>query len=372
MKDVFRYTMPSDAGKGVVTITYQTTVVSKENAKAAGIYDTQWVNNTFTVNGKDKQTTGDVPFEEKPGPTKTVTPADGDTQIEGNNAGTTGWQPGQILTYTITFGDQSMQMNNRHIYDEMTNLQSLVNDAREEENAVVNVTAKKKVNDAFEDVSFDLTATNGGLAWYESAYSTDNKTVINYTIPDVNNGSNGTVIPGTSDYMPELYGPLTITYKTKVLSQQETEDLGLYGNQSISNSVTINGKTSTTIGDVPFEDQQNHTPKLLKTAYYDENTGVPVFYEESWYTEHRETVGKYATFTPPTGVKAGVDVAGRSVTWTIKVDRDSKDNSTFPLTDVSVEEMVGFSTEQVNDNVDAHSHIFWRDILPIYCLCRFP
>ena len=335
LRQLFNFTVPADADKGVVTITYSTQVVSLEKATELRIFGVQNVENRFTADGETVYTMGDVPFKPDPKPTKRVEPVDDDDNKLDPSASGNGWQPEQVLTYTLTFGDEGLVMNNRNIYDEMTNTQTLISDV------TVSWVSGGETKSFLMPVSSPGNNVNGvywELTEANRTYTANNQTLFNYSFPDQTAN-----LPGTDVPAGEIRGPVTVTYQTKVMSAEQAAANNLYGIQPVNNSYTFNGQTATTIGDVPFEDQQTHIPAIRKTGFVDEQNGAPVFptYENcnsnnGIYQDGQRTIEgtEYVVYDPPEGARTNIDIGSGRVRWIMEVS--PADGSVYPLENVTV------------------------------------
>lgn len=349
LRQLFNFTVPADADKGVVTVTYSTQVVSLAKATELRIFGVQNVENRFTADGETVTTIGDVPFKPDPKPTKRVEPVDDDeTTISGNESGTYGWQPGQLLTYTLTFGDEALQMNNKSVYDEMTNTQTLVGDVTVSWGSGADAKSFTMPNNSTQGNN-----TNGvywELTQADRTYSSSNLTLFNYTFPDQTAN-----IPGTETPAGVIMGPVTITYQTRVMSAEQAAASGLYGEQPVNNSYTFNNQTAMTTGDVPFVDQQTHIPAIRKTGFVDAS-GNPVFptYEtadySSIYQDGQRTIENtsYIVFDPPTGARTNIDLGTGRVRWIMEVA--AAEGSVYPLENVTVTDKLSQTQENVGNS----------------------
>ena len=345
LSDVFSYTLPNDLpnnGKVKLEITYTTRVIGKDTASRCGVYDVQKVINSFTVDGETRTTEGDVPFEDSPKPKKTVTPEDADT-VDTTKAESEGWQPGVELKYTLKFGDKYSYLNGGSIYDTMANIQTLKDSSK----VLITWNTYNENKKITETKSMYMPANENGVVWnnnhtegiYTVGYNgaSDQKTVFNYTFP--NPAEQVTFADGTTGAIGEVYGPVTVTYDVKVMTQEDAERLGFYGLQTVDNTFTYNNQSAFTTGDVPYQDKAKHEPKLEKTGYVD-SKGNPVFEAGTNGTEYGNG---QATLIPPTleggeQAKENVDASSRRVTWIIKVGKT--EDSVYPLENVDVQELL--------------------------------
>ena len=123
---VFDYTFTS--GNGPAYIIYTTTSINQATATAAGIYGTVNANNSANLvnDNQWKSTQHPVPFKEQERVVVSKTAA----ADNANSAGS--WVPGSTVSYTLTIGtvvsgsaEGSTNLNNMHVWDDMTDIQKL-------------------------------------------------------------------------------------------------------------------------------------------------------------------------------------------------------------------------------------------------------
>ena len=203
MATLFDHTFPEGtAGKGPVQVRYSVKLIDAATAKSNGVYDTTDVINTAQEHRQyttaTEKTTVTYEKEQIITVDKTVTsyPASEDNK----------WVPGSTLTYTLTIGDATTDMAGVHIFDEMTDLQTLQGDVMIQ----VGNGARMKLNDY---VAGAVTYTDDGN------YNLGNVTLFDFNMPN-----------------EAGKGPVVITYKTKVIDQSTAEQAGIYGPMSIKNT----------------------------------------------------------------------------------------------------------------------------------------
>ena len=123
-KKLFEYTIPAD-WTGPVTATYDMRIIDQATAEGMHLYNLQGVNNSATTDRGGNGTTGkNTDFGEKPRIPQDKQVSREDTDTNGDES--TGWQPGEILNYSLTFGDANTKMAGYVLTDSMTNLQHLI------------------------------------------------------------------------------------------------------------------------------------------------------------------------------------------------------------------------------------------------------
>ncbi len=193
-RQLFNYTFPSeyDNKYGAFTVTYTTTVLTKEQAETTlNLFGTKDIRNTFTVNGRNAQTIGHVDTQEPVEVHKVV-----------NNEKSITADPGDTVNYTVTFGKPGEDMGRVHLYDQMTDIQSVIGEVSIVfgDNSSATVVPQSNAAD-----------TNYGNYWVN---------VLDYEVPE---GKTGVI---------------TVTYQSKLADKNTLNNLGYYGNQHAYNHVS--------------------------------------------------------------------------------------------------------------------------------------
>ena len=230
--ELFNFNMPSNAGNGPVVITYQTKIISQEQASANNLYGEHNISNTGYGGNDSNGTSGVGVFGDYP--IKKSVSQDG-TNKNGQEV-----EMGSTLHYTLTFGDSSMNLAGVLIYDEMTDLQKL--------------SSSVKIKKA-DGTSFDMPLASGmwsedGVVWNyfdDESYSTSLVRVFNYRLPsDIGNG------------------PITIEYDVQIISEEETNNSGIQGLKDAFNTFKVNNYSSQTDVKIPFPEDPEHNPQVKK------------------------------------------------------------------------------------------------------------
>lgn len=271
MTNVFDYTFPEDGpypknGNYTVEVTYKTTLIDQETAKANNIFDGVSVENVaeegrYWTNDK---TTSTVTYDKEiiHSVEKAATPLSVDT--EGN------WDPGTTVTYRIKVGDGTTDLGDTRIVDKMTGLQKL--------NA-------GSVQISYDNGSSYSALTSGVVYDFSQQYTTNEVDVLDLVLPD----SAG-------------YGPIYITYTTTVMSQAEAAALGIYDPKQVNNNVSVGGKGHDgTSGNVPYEPEPKFP--VTKTLEIDADQK-----EESGATKLGGRVHYHLTFGDVSTDMAGVSI----------------------------------------------------------------
>ena len=336
---LFNYTMPSDAGYGEVTVSYSTKVISLAKATELGIYDLQKIENRFTFDGETVTTWGDVPFKDDPKPKKKVehaeTVADPDSYL-----------PGQTVTYTATFGDETMELNGAVITDKMTNVQTL------DGPVVVSYYDESGEQHSFNmPTSTDAAVANpGGVCWplthtpnkyfYDQWNPTNGmQMVFNYQLP-----ASGDTVDGVA--IGTIKGPVTVTYNAILMTQDQATANGIYVDVQAKNIFEYNQQPAMTSIDVPYEDQAKHEPQLKKTGFVNAK-GEPIWpeFEGGQQKQHTPSGTAYPVYDEPEGAHANLDMATGTVTWIMEISKTG--DSTYPLSDVYFVENMEASTAKI-------------------------
>ena len=222
----------------------ETAVQELENeysTSAEVINDSAWkVNGTKDVDGPGTSIHPKKPLPEPEPPLKKVNDIAGDGGLYSYN---------DELTYTLTYGVSGRSIKDTTIVDTMSCLQNLQGD----------------VIITFGDGSTMKmpVATNGwdsgnGIVWNATnsptfnGYSTNNATLFNYT------------------FTQDKEGPITIQYKTKILSENDAASLNLFGSQNINNMFTVGNNSSQTVVHI---DTQTPT-EVVKTVNNKDGTST--------------------------------------------------------------------------------------------------
>ena len=237
MTSILNYTLPADAGKGEVKVTYSTNIIDKNTAIEKKVYGIQSVKNRVTVNNESKETTGDVTFPDEPKQEKKITSS---TKEDGKLV------PGSTITYTMTYGSKDIPLKGTTISDEMTKLQNL--------NA--GSIKIKYGTGAEQDMPSDW------IKWQ--------------TVPaDQFSSQTGTVFEHTfGDEAANIYGPITITYTTTLATADEIKNLDISGDQSVANTFKVNNNPTSTYETIPTN-KPNTVKKTVKNTTTNSNTWKP-------------------------------------------------------------------------------------------------
>ena len=355
-KTVFTFRLPADAGEGKLTVRYTARVMTQEEAQANSLYGTYTNYNNFYAGGTSCIVYGPVTVDEPTkDPQKTVSPidVDDDPTTTDVDEGASGWKPGDELSYTLTYGYPGQWINNpsslTNIYDSMTNMQKLQLDDTHH----VTVTYYTEYYTAAEladssvtkqTASFDMPVAYNGVRWtprQDTAYSASMVDVFNYTFPKEDEQK-----PGAPDgtLMGRIYGPITVTYKTNIITVEEAQASFIWGTAAepikTVNNVFMN--VADTPGHVTYPPEPTHDGKIYKSAYekYNSTTGQ---YEPD-----------YVNVTPELASTAGsrstvIESEGK-VIWRIRVDVDPSNNSTFPFENFDVREDYYYFSQITGEN----------------------
>ena len=313
-QQVFDFTFPAGTGTGPVTITYKTRPFTSNQAKEAGIYGKRtFTNKVYT--STDEDTVGvDYEYPEKVpfSVTKTSEPSS-ETSV----------QPDSSVTYTINYGSTSDDIAGLNIIDEMTDLQKLKVKSGDTYNAspvtvsfpTNGLTAEKLYGTIGYGTAFEATkngdaytftmpvASNGwgndGVTWShfdDDSYNTNMVRVFNFTFPSE--------FFSDADKRNKLEegavkGPVTVTYSTIIITEDEAKNSGITGLKDALNTATAQESSSTTTVKPEFPKNLNHNPNVSKSF-------------------------------------SGWDDDGYTTWWDIDVRAD--DGSTYPLEDLTLTE----------------------------------
>ena len=230
--ELFNFNMPSDAGNGPVVITYTTKVISQDQAASAGIYGDQAIRNTGTGGKESDGTTGIGEFREFP-ITKDVT--QNGASVNGQTVGM-----GSIVHYTLTYGEEGMDLANVVIEDYMTDLQKLAGE----------ITIKKSDGTTFtmpQGTGQYSENGNNWIFWDDGRYNTDSSgnriCLFKYRLPnDIGEG------------------PITVEYDVQIISEAEAKESGINDTQSAFNKF-IKPETEVKI---EFPKEVTHNPQVRK------------------------------------------------------------------------------------------------------------
>ena len=242
------YKVKDDAPIGPITITYSTTIIDRETASAQGIYDIKYVKNHGDGDGTGVDVGHNVEFEEEPGTIKkTVDDTDGE------------YEPNQTLTYTITFGHEGKLMDNTYVDDYMSVNQTLEG----------NVTVTLGDGSSYTMPTATGENANDGVVWgyHNITANAGDQRVFGYQFP-----------AGTG------YGPITITFTARVLTDNEASDLGVSGQTTVRNKATYENKSSEVSGEVPFT-PVTHTPEVDKYFMEWDRTNNKVYFQIDVYAK---------------------------------------------------------------------------------------
>ncbi len=206
---LFDYTFLNDtAGHGPVTVTYTTKLIDAQTAKDNGVFGDVNVVNTAQEKRQwtTSTTTTKVGYEKE----QQIT-VDKTAKVEGSTDNK--WAPGSVINYTLTVGDKDTRMAGVRISDMMTDLQTLQGDVMIKVGNGSQMKLKDYVADAMKYND-------------DGKYGQSDVTLFDFIMPS-----------GAGN------GPVVITYRTKVISQEQATANNLYGDLSIRN-IGKGGKTS--------------------------------------------------------------------------------------------------------------------------------
>ena len=217
---LFDYTFPSDStAYGPVTVTYSAKTIDAATAKKYNIFDTvNAVNTAQELRTNNSQTsTTVITYPERPDISLVKTASIPDEYK--NEDGTL--KDGAVITYTITIGDSSTDVGNLYISDSMSQLQSI-----DLSSAAIQIGTG-----ASQSLTDYITSVGG---YYNRFWELGEGAagLFSFTVPAGENDG-------------EVMGPIVITYTTTVMSTPDGNAAGIWGSQSIDNTVIAGGKTST-------------------------------------------------------------------------------------------------------------------------------
>ena len=194
-RQLFSYTFNEDVD-GPVTITYSTTVLTENDAKALNLFGTQDVSNTFIAHDNSSYTVGHVDTQEPTEVKKTVT----------NTNGSETYKPGDTVTYVVEYGKSGEDMSGVILYDRMTDIQRIT--------TPITITSGN-------GQTVTLSSGASGYKWNDdNSYSTNYVNVLEYTVP------NG------------MTGIITVTYNATIIDEETGNKAGLWGNQPLNNNAS--------------------------------------------------------------------------------------------------------------------------------------
>ncbi len=264
---LFEFNMPSDAGNGPVVITYKTRVIDQGTANAANIYGNLDIKNTG-YGGNGQQGTnipgvfGDYPIG------KTVT--EGGANVNGTTQSTA-----DIVHYTLTLGQASMNLAGAVIEDYITDLQKLVSD--------IKITRADGSTITMPDARTPYGEDGNRWSWIDDGrYSKSDVCLFKYKLRnDIGNG------------------PITIEYDCQIISDDDAKEFGINDTVAVKNTFNHNGRTASTYVNIEFPRTVTHNPQVRKEF-------------DHW------------------------DVPNQKVYWNIIVEKD--EDSAYPLENVIVKE----------------------------------
>ncbi|MDO4803539.1 MAG: Cna B-type domain-containing protein [Lachnospiraceae bacterium] len=216
-KTLFDYIFPEGSTvAGPIKIEYDFTTLSKADmAQLENAYGSIAVQNTFTVNNKPVTTNDMIPGNTPMSVDKSVVVTrDGSPVGDGEQ-----WKPGDRMTYTIVFGSETTLMDGVTISDSMVNLQTLLGTEGNASGVKYSV-----AGGTLQDMPKANNRWGDGVR-YSYAYeekgkpSADSIELFNYKLPS-----------GTG------YGPVTVTYTTQIVSEEDAHAAGIWGIKGINNT----------------------------------------------------------------------------------------------------------------------------------------
>ena len=203
--------------------------------------DSAWkVNGSKDVDGPGTTIQPKKPLPEPEPPLKKVNGVTGDAGLHSYN---------DELTYTLTYGVSGRSVKDTTIVDTMSCLQNLQGDV------IITFGDGTTMNMPIATNGWD---SGNGVVWNAensptfNGYSTNNATLFSYT------------------FTQDKEGPITIQYKTKILSENDAVSLNLYGTQNINNNFTVGNNSSQTVVHI---NTQNPT-EVVKTVINKDGTST--------------------------------------------------------------------------------------------------
>ena len=220
----------SGIAAGNYKVTYETKVTDEQLRQMAADKTTEKNRADWTVNGDKEVPGGETEIEfEKPKTPIPVTKRIAD--------GRTTHNPGDTIDYSIVYGDENTDLSGFEIADRMTDLQTLDGD----------------ITITYNGTSITMPASS--IIADDGQYSRNMVNLFDYTFPEGTAGK----------------GPVTVTYKTKVIDAETAKANGIYDTTILSNIAEEKRQntTSTTTTRVPFEKEQ--IIRVDKTASHNGN-----------------------------------------------------------------------------------------------------
>ena len=207
----------SGVAKGNYTVTYDTKLTAEQLKQMSGDKTTETNVVTWNANGSEEfdggktEKTYEKPHEPVP-VTKLITD------------GKTTHNPGDTISYQITYGDSNTDLAGFEIYDSMTDLQTLQGD----------------ISISYNGTS--ITMPSSAITPGDNSYSTNMVQLFNYKFLDNEQGK----------------GPVVVTYTTKVIDADTAKANGIYDTKELSNLAQEKRyNTSDTVKtNVPFEKEK--------------------------------------------------------------------------------------------------------------------
>ena len=236
MVEVFNYTFAdNETAKGPVTITYKTKLISEEDAKKSNVFGNASLTNTAVEHKTNHTSTTTTQVTYPPAPEITVEKTASVAEDDKNEDGT--WKPGAKVTYTITIdSSDNHDLSNLNVNDSMSFLQSI--DVP---------TAKITVNGTEYSLG-EYISLVGGQNHFDNGNWNYTDSLFSFRFPD------------------NTVGPVTITYTTTVLTEDEAIAKGIYNAQNVNNTITVGNKSDSDGGTVPYPEEPKFP--VEKTALY--------------------------------------------------------------------------------------------------------
>ena len=304
---LFDFTIPAGQNntgvRGPIVITYTTKVLGKEDANAKDVWGIRDVNNTVSGGGKSSADGGKKDYGEKP-----VFPVDKHSDYTVKNEDSASIDPGDTIQYEVTYGGEGWELDGTNILDEMSDIQKLFGEVKVTLDQALlrditwpDGTTWSAGQDTFIMPKGSSQWANDGVVWDDffddGRYSLNEwARVYNLKLPDGRGEKNLFFATGTV---------MTVTYSTKVISQEEALKNSIIGLRNASNKTTANHQTKQTNVPVKFEDKVEHHPTVKKEF-------------DHW------------------------DFDNHMAYWKIIVSADASTNSVYPLKDVTVYESTDY------------------------------
>ena len=212
--------------KGSYKVTYDTKVTAAQLAAMTADKTTETNKATWRVDGNKDVPGGETTIEiNKPVPPipveKTITQGSGTSQ------------PGDTITYTVTYGDANTALSGFHLSDSITDVV-----IPQGTNVTLNYGNGQTVT-----VPFNNQAT-------DSNYSKGTVTLFDYTFPD---GTEGT-------------GPVTVTYSVQLIDAETAKDNGVYDSTAVVNMAVEHRQNTSDTERTTVTYQKEPTYTVDKTA----------------------------------------------------------------------------------------------------------